>query len=387
MLQSGSHSTEFGNQKQSADVSHLCYGLPSNMHCLVHPYAISLVAYYIYRHAYALFVCIRIFPQTLPMLVPQCFREIVQPYYTSLNCDLTRGKLDDRLISLKGQEGRCEMTVAVACNLPDGVVLGVDSAVTLSNDKGEVVKTYEHAVKLLQLGEKPIGVATYGAGALGNRIIGSYMLEFEREDPKQVVTKNATVKDIVEQLRLFFLKRYRNTVVPEMEARTGKKFKNIPDKDRPVLGLAVGGFSAGAYLSEVWEIRIPFHEGVHSATLWCKEGEFRPVWFALNEPIFRYEKGYDRDLVGELKKYFAQLRGSPLTGAEDKAITDILDQYEYRIPFGGMPMEEGVAYVKFVVEMVINHHRFATGAPVVGGNAQIGLVTYKGEKFQILKGG
>jgi len=279
------------------------------------------------------------------------------------------------------------MTVAVACNLAEGVVLGVDSAVTLYNDQGEVVKTYEHAVKLFQLGEKPIGVATYGIGALGDRIIGSYVREFEVEDPQQVVTKDATVKDTVEQLRLFFLKRYRDIVVPEIEARTGKKFKDIPDNDKLVLGLAVGGFSAGAYLSEVWEILIPFHERAHSATLWCKEGNFRPVWFALNEPIFRYEKGYDRNLVGELKEYFAQLRGAPLTGAEDTAFTNILDRYEYLIPFSGMPMKEGVAYVKFVVEMVINHHRFATGAPVVGGNAQIGLVTYKGEKFQILGGG
>ena len=81
------------------------------------------------------------------------------------------------------------------------------------------------------------------------------------------------------------------------------------------------------------------------------------------------------------------MRGSPPTSAEDTEITNILDRYEYPIPFNAMPMEEGVAYVKFVVEMVINHHRFATGAPVVGGKAQIGLVTYKGEKFQILERG
>lgn len=279
------------------------------------------------------------------------------------------------------------MTVAVACNLAEGVVFGVDSAVTLANGQGNVVKTYEHAVKLFQLGEKPIGLATYGVGALGSRIIGSYVREFEVEDPQHVVTKNATVKDIGEQLRLFFLRRYRDTLVPEMEARTGKKFKDIPDNDKPVLGLVVGGFSAGAYLSEVWEIRIPFNERADSATLWCKEGQFRPVWFALNEPIFRYHKGYDRQLLNKLMEYFEQLRGAPLTDAEDKAITDILKQNEYPIPFGGMPIMEGVAYVKFVVEMVINHHRFAEGAPVVGGKAQIGLVTYKGAKFQMLEGG
>jgi hypothetical protein len=49
-------------------------------------------------------------------------------------------------------------------------------------------------------------------------------------------------------------------------------------------------------------------------------------------------------------------------------------------------MDEGVAYVKFLVEMVVNHHRFAVGAPIVGGKARIGLVTYKGEKFQFIDG-
>jgi len=278
------------------------------------------------------------------------------------------------------------MTVAVACNLAEGVVLGVDSAVTLSNKQGEVVKTYEHAVKLFQLGDKPVGIATYGSAALGNRIVGSYIREFETENPAQVVTKDATMKDIVEQLRLFFLDQYRKTVVPEMETLKGKKFKDIPVKERPLLGLAVGGFSTGKYLSEVWEIQIPFDERPHSAKLWCGEGNFRPVWFSLNETIVRYQLGYDRNLIAELKQYFTQLRGSPLTSKEDAAIMAILHKYEYVIPFGGMPMGEGVAYVKFVVEMVINHYRFAIGAPVVGGKAQIGLVTYKGEKFQILEG-
>jgi len=65
------------------------------------------------------------------------------------------------------------MTVAVACNLAEGVVLGVDSAVTIHDSQGLVVKVYENAVKLFQLGEKPIGIAAFGIGALGNRIIGS----------------------------------------------------------------------------------------------------------------------------------------------------------------------------------------------------------------------
>lgn len=278
------------------------------------------------------------------------------------------------------------MTVAVAVNLAEGVILGVDSAVTLSNQQGEVVKTYEHAVKLFQLGDKPVGIATYGLAALGNRIVGSFVREFEIANPAGVVTRNSTMKEIVEQLRLFFLNQYRKIVVPELEAQKQKKFDAIPADERWLLGFAVGGFSSGSYLSEIWEIKIPFDDKPYSCTLWCGEGDFRPVWFSLNEAIVRYQLGYDRNLIAELKQYFEQLRGSPFTHKENAAITDILNRHQYMIPFGVVPLAEGVAYVKFAVEMVINQYRFAMGAPIVGGKAQVGLVTYKGEQFQILEG-
>jgi len=276
------------------------------------------------------------------------------------------------------------VTVAVSCNLADGVILGVDSAVTLPSPRG-VLKVYEHAEKLFQLGEKPIGIATFGEGAIGARSIGSYIREFEIANPNNVITRPSTMKDVVEALRLFFLQVYQNTVIPAIESQTGKKFEEIPDDQKPVLGLAVGGFSHGAYLSEVWEILIPFCQTPNSAKLWHGQGEFGSVWFALNEPIYRYVKGYDRGLLGELKNYFTQIRGSNFTSQEETQISNILQKYEYPIPFVAMPMQEGVAYVRFLVEMVINHHRFALGAPIVGGKAHIGLVTYKGEKFQIIE--
>lgn len=276
------------------------------------------------------------------------------------------------------------MTVAVACNLPEGVILGVDSAITMNDAQGNVVKVYENATKLFQLGAKPIGIAMFGLGAIGNRNVGSYLREFERLDPEHVVSQDANLENTVEELRKFFLQQYNNIMVPPLETQTGKKFDEIPNEAKPFLGLAVGGFSPKEYLSEVWEIIIPLHLTPNSATKWCEQGNFRSVWFALNDPIFRYHKGYDRNLFGELRNYFEQLRGTPLNKTELEAIEKMLLKHEYQIPFGGMPIREGIAYVRFLVEMVINHHRFSVGAPVVGGKAQIGLVTYKGEKFQIL---
>src|SRR4051812_47497102 len=65
---------------------------------------------------------------------------------------------------------------------------------------------------------------------------------------------------------------------------------------------------------------------------------------------------------------------------------EVADKSEYQIVFNSMPIERGIEYVKFLVQLVISHHRFSTGAPIVGGTPRVGLVTYKSEDFKILGG-
>jgi hypothetical protein len=278
-----------------------------------------------------------------------------------------------------------KMTIAVSLNLADGIILGVDSAITLNDAKGGVIKVYENAEKLFQLGKKSVGIATYGIGNMGTRGIGSYLREFELLDPNNVVTQKATMAQIVEELRIFFLAKYKNIIVPLVEKQSNKKFEEMPDNEKPILGLAVGGFSDGEYLSEVWEILIPTFDKANSARLRRSQGNYGSDWFALCIPIVRYFKGYDPILINELENYFKTIRGSDFSAQEQIQIQSIIQKHEYPVPFIAMPIKEGVALVKFLVEMVINHHRFTIGAPVVGGKVHLGLVTYKGENFQIIE--
>jgi hypothetical protein len=198
------------------------------------------------------------------------------------------------------------------------------------------------------------------------------------------VSQPSSVKGVVEELRAFFFAKYQHIVVPLFEKATGTRFDQTPQNEKPVFGVVVGGFSSGAYLPEVWEIIIPFHDLANSAKLWNDQGQFGSTWFAINAPIFRYVKGFDPALIRAIIDYFEKLRGTKFTPQEGKDLGEILPKFEYAIPFASMPLQEGIAFVRFLVEMVINHHRFASGAPVVGGKACIGLVTYKGERFQIL---
>jgi len=275
------------------------------------------------------------------------------------------------------------MTVAVSCNLSDGVILGVDSAVTVPAPGG-VTKVYENAEKLFQIAGRPIGVAVYGLGALGTRTIGSYLREFQLKDPEGVVSGKTSMAAVTEALRIFFLERYMQEIAPQIEAAHGRSFAELTPDQIPILGLIVGGFSAESPLSEVHHIVVPTHAHEGSAQLSRGRGDFGANWFAMFEPIRRYTKGIDAGLIDQLLTWFQDLRGAPITPEEIQHVGSLLLPFEYQIPFAAMPLQEGLAYVRFLVEIVINHHRFSVGAPVVGGRAKIGRVSYTGTEFQIL---
>jgi len=277
------------------------------------------------------------------------------------------------------------MTVAISCNLSDGVILGVDSAVSLPGPGG-ILKVYENAEKLFQIGKKPIGLAIYGLGGMEQRSIGSYIREFEKKDPNTVVTQPCNIAFLAEELRKFFHGIYAKRIIPVLEQATGKSFKDIPKENIPILGLVVGGFSANEYLSEIWEIIIPWHSTKKSSIQLRKTGDFGTNWFATYDPIRRYIKGYDPLLIDELLTYMVKLRrGRKFKNDQQDEISKILNKHEYPISFEAMPMEEGIKHTKFLVEMVINHYKYSYGAPIVGGTPKIGKVTYKGEQFQLLE--
>src|SRR5437773_9753152 len=96
------------------------------------------------------------------------------------------------------------MSVAVLCNLSDGVVIGVDSALTVVDTAG-VQKVFEDGEKLFRLANK-IGVAAFGVAGLEGRSIGSFISEFEQKDGD---TATRGIGETTERLRAFFDNAYR----------------------------------------------------------------------------------------------------------------------------------------------------------------------------------
>ena len=268
------------------------------------------------------------------------------------------------------------MSVAVLCNLSDGLIIGVDSAITVRDADG-IQKIFEDGEKLFQLAAK-IGVATYGVGGLEGRSIGSFIHEFElsRSD-----IAGLPMQEVVEHLRAFFMGVYKRFG----EQIFGVPFDQIPAEKKGTLGLIVGGYSPGGFLSEAWEIQIPLNAEPNTARQICEPGNFLVAWFATSGPIERYLFGFDRGLLSDTSRFMEEILGRPLTQEEIDRYAPIRSKYGYSIPVDYMPIQTGIEYVRFLVQLVIQHYRFTSTHPVVGGREKIGVVTYKEANFRLLE--
>jgi hypothetical protein len=272
------------------------------------------------------------------------------------------------------------MSICVAFNLSDGVVIAVDSATTMIDGNGNIANVHLDVDKLFQLGGLRVGIATYGVASLHDgRTIGSFIREFTLI-PENGDLAQLPLSEIVERLRAFFFDHYKQT----LEAIHSLPFEQIEDSKKGDLGLIVGGFSSGGFQSELWQIVVPKNETPNSASIVYQAGNFGVAWFASAAPITRYIKGIDNVLSIRVRTLFQEILGRDLSDDESRRFASILAETEYPILTAGMPIQSGIACARFLVDFVLGHYRFAETHPIVGGKARIGTVTYSQNAFQIL---
>jgi len=277
------------------------------------------------------------------------------------------------------------VTIAVACNLADGVVMGTDSAVTIQGTyRGQegVLKVYNDAEKLFRLHELPIAIATYGLSQLNLRTIESYIREFEHVYPEEEVV-DLTLERIAQELWAFFYTRYKDSFGEALEQEHEKPFDEIEASKKPQLGLMVGGFSPGAYLSELWDVYVHQNSVEEGVVCTRPEGTFGSSWRGQIEGIRRFHKGFsfnDLDkVIGTILDHF----GNEMDGDLRKKLDGVVGAAEYLIPWGGMPLQEGIDYTKFCLDIMINQTKFVIGAPTCGGNVRIAVV-HRDKGFQVV---
>jgi hypothetical protein len=267
--------------------------------------------------------------------------------------------------------------------VPDGVVIGADSAITVAAPDGGVLKVFEDAEKVFPLRAPDtrmedcfLGAATYGLGTLGARTVGAYVREF-CSSPDGVSLRQASVEQASSAIGDWLRSSFRREVQPVAEKVFGRSLEEIPPEQRPTLGLAVAGYSPGGHLPEVVSVEIP-GAGQADVSRYREAGQFGATWWGVVGPITRFVKGFDPAVFEQVVAYLRAKLGFDPSENDISEIGRIVASGEWHIPFEAMPVQEAVNVTRFLLGLAINFVHFGTGAPICGGAVRAALITRSG---------
>ena len=247
------------------------------------------------------------------------------------------------------------MSIVASVKVYDGIVLGSDSKTQLrgfdQHGQRTYIQTFNHARKLFQIRELPIGILTYGAGNIGRRSVESHIIEFTRN---LVLTDDLTVRAITDQL-LKHLKEVFDDQYQGMEIRK-----------RPALGIFVAGYSGvPSSLPDEWEFNIPRDDKARKVR---PSDEFGASWRGISIPFTRLYTGIDPRIIAKLKT-------SGLSNDIIETLTKAAQEWKSSFVFDGMPIIDAAEFCRFILRTTINMAKFETGVDSCGGPLDIAVIT------------
>lgn len=265
------------------------------------------------------------------------------------------------------------MSVVIVVKVSEGLVLGADSAATLHGriERPEgaqegVLKTYFNARKLLQVGDFPIGVLTWGTPFIGSRTIESLVREWEYE--KHWLSQKEYQKHSDED---FQVKECAGELCKHLSEVYAEEHDKLPEQQRPIIGFLMAGYSHRGFFPEIWRFVLPPDSGgqVHDQRpdLGGKPN-FGATWYGLTDAIVRLHFGRDDGVVKVISEKY---------GIPEQELREILQPLEYQIPFPVMPLQDAIEYAKYMLNVTIGRYRFVIGPELCGGQIEIAAITQK----------
>ncbi len=269
------------------------------------------------------------------------------------------------------------MTLGIVFKGPEGLVLAVDSRVTLNTQvtgsNGEqfiIPSTYDNATKLLRVaGQDFVGAITYGLGAIGQkepRTAHSFIPEFEAELAALANGKRLLVKEFAEYLSAFFMRQWEALDMPEVGQW----------KMDPMIFL-VAGYDPDAAYGCAYEVNIPLKP---APTELSDDGSFGAFWGGQREYIDRLMQGFDP----RIPALAIQTLGSPRS--KEQALTlAFKKQCTLPIPYQFLPLQDCVDLSIFLIRTTINLQTWTLGIRGVGGHIDVATIT-KIDGFKSIQG-
>ncbi len=259
------------------------------------------------------------------------------------------------------------MSIAIVVKVSEGIVLAADSAATIRGRIGDqegVLKTYYNARKLLQIGDFPIGVLTWGQAFVGLRTVESLVREWEHNNrwrSRELYSHDESdpfeVQVCAQGLHQFLADAY------------DEEYKDLPreELEKQGLGVVVAGYSEGAFFPEIWRFVLPFDDTIHDQRPDIDgKPQFGASWFGATDAIIRLHWGRDDMAIGILTEKF---------DIPKEAIHEALAPLQYIIPFPVMPLQDAIEYAQYVGNIVIGRYRFVVGSELCGGQIDIAAIT------------
>lgn len=255
------------------------------------------------------------------------------------------------------------MTIAVVLKIGDGIVMGADSAATLSAG-ATVNNVYFNAEKLFNAVKGwPVGVVAFGLGGLDDRSVYNLAKELRERlvegDKEWRLSRNKyTVEDIAARIRSFYYDAYYLKEFPPGSREPGQY---------PGMGFIVAGYSAGSVKPEIWSVLID-HNGACAAPTLAAGPEVAAAIFAegQSEAAARVLRGWSPTVLAGLAQ-----QGVPV----EEAL-----QFLHGLPYEplthpAMPLQDGIDLVRYVIDVQIGFVRFTPGAPTVSGPVDVAAIT------------
>jgi hypothetical protein len=266
------------------------------------------------------------------------------------------------------------MTVAIALQVHDGVVLASDSAITLNDTTkappDNILNVYGHGNKIFNIVKGlPIGGAFYGMANIGSSSISTLIKDVRKRlsgDDKdksiqgwKLNNNKYTIEDVAKRIREFLFEEHFLKLNP------------IPTNSQ--FGFFVAGYGAGAKLSEVWTFTI-------------NNGKCDPPSCVMGQGVSSCFVGGDPDAFTRIANGYSLALGPLLIqeGINPAVIAKVMkaaEKLSLNLVEAPMPIQDAIELAEFFVTTTATLAKFKRGAATVGGPTESAAIT-KHEGFR-----
>ena len=264
------------------------------------------------------------------------------------------------------------MTIVVTLKTYDGIVLGADSASTISvvgsDGREEEKNIFNNANKILNIYKGlPLGFLSCGLGNVGYSSVCTLAKDFREklsgDDPKWAIDPHSyTVLKVAELARKFF---YEDVYQPHYKEK----------ENPPVFEFFICGYSSESNLADAYSVLVEDGKCDPPKPLF-KPGQFGIYPSGQPEAIYRLIRGFDWESMHQW------LTDGKIPEEEASGILGSLEAWCWKdLHTASMPVQDSIDLVRFLLDLTCQYVRFRPGSPTVGGPLEIAAIT-KHEGFR-----